>query len=411
MKSVGNITVFQIGQGNERRWRASLTVGHGPKGPKRVSRHGKTRQEAQDKIYRLKADLERNQLQAGRTPTYHDYTMHWLFELKKGSVTDGTLANYHFLYMKYIAPTLGGLKMDQITANGIQSLMRQLHEKGLSKSTVNSVKGQIRRVFNAAIREGVVFTNPGDFVSSMRRTKEDFTRVQKPLSLSEADVLLRVSYNTDFDLFVHLILILGLRRGEALGLRRQDIDIDNGVIEINGAISEQAEVSTDGSRRIRKVRTAPKTASGYRRLAVSTPITAALMRQREKAKEFASLNGTEPEYLIFDATGGPFNPSNYAKRFNRWIASVGLRRIRIHDYRHTCATIAINEGIDPVTVQVGLGHSRLETTKNIYAKAADARGIAFGRVMGGMFVNENDAFGLDLFSKDMEIGVTNKPGP
>ena len=99
------------------------------------------------------------------------------------------------------------------------------------------------------------------------------------------------------------------------------------------------------------------------------------------------------------------NPSNYAARFTRWRQETGLRHIRIHDYRHTCATIAFNSGVDAVSIQVGLGHSRLETTKNIYAKAIDKRGIAFGETMGALFANENNEFGLKLISPDIESGV------
>ena len=407
MKQVGNITVFPIGSGDQRRWRASLTIGHGPKGPRRVSRHGRTKQEAQDKIYKLKVDFERNQLSPGRSPTFHDFTQQWLFGEKKNSVTPGTLAGYEYIYTRYIGPHLGGLKVDQIQSHDIQNLMRRLFDLGISKKTINGVRGEIKRILDSAVIHEVIYKNPADKVPSMRRTKEDKTLVKEPLTEIEAAAHLEASIGTEFDLFVHLITILGFRRGEALGLRWSDVDLESGVIEINGAVSEQASVASDGKRKVRKIRTAPKTEAGNRRLALSAPITAALLRQRERAEVFRQLNGGMdlPEYLIFDSRGGAMNPSNYAARFTRWREEVGLRHIRIHDYRHTCATIAFNSGVDAVSVQVGLGHSRLETTKNVYAKAIDRRGIAFGETMGALFTNENNEFDLHLISPDIERGA------
>jgi hypothetical protein len=134
------------------------------------------------------------------------------------------------------------------------------------------------------------------------------------------------------------------------------------------------------------------------------------MRQKEMAYRLVEKHRLEglPDFLIFDSRGGAANPSNHSKRFKRWRMEMGLRLIRIHDYRHSRATIAFNEGVDPVTVQVGLGHSRLETTKNIYARAVDARGLAFGARMGELFTDESREFRLELISKDLERGAEDK---
>jgi integrase len=410
MKTIGNITVFQVSQHPDPKWQARLTIGHGPTGTRRLSRNGKTKQEALEKIYRLKADLDPNQLQSGRAPTLHDFAHRWLFEVKKNSVTDGTLAGYHYMYQRYVAPTLGGLRIDQITASDIQNLMARIIDKGLSKSTANGVKGLMKRLLNAALTQEVIHKNPANQVASYRRTKDDKTRRKTPLNSEEAIEHLEAAIGSEFDLFVHLILILGLRRGEALGLRWEDIDLDRGQLHINGAVSEQVVVSASGERKVQKKRTLPKTDASNRTLALSAPITAALMRQKEMAFQLVEKYQLEglPEFLIFDSRGGAANPSNYSKRFRQWQVDMGLRLIRIHDYRHSCATIAFNEGVDPVTVQVGLGHSRLETTKNIYARAVDARGFAFGARMGELFTDEGREFGLELVSKDLERGAEDK---
>jgi integrase len=102
-------------------------------------------------------------------------------------------------------------------------------------------------------------------------------------------------------------------------------------------------------------------------------------------------------------TGTPVYPTNYAKRFRRWISLQGLREIRIHDYRHTTATIAMDNGVEAVRVQDGLGHSRLETTKNIYGSRVKKPALLFSQQMGDLFMDVNDELGMTLLSKDQEI--------
>ena len=148
----------------------------------------------------------------------------------------------------------------------------------------------------------------------------------------------------------------------------------------------------------------PKTKSGFRTLALSVPLTAALMRHKERSKEISTSHGFSiPDHLFFSTTGTLVYPSNYAKKFKQWVSLQGLREIRIHDYRHTAATIAIDNGVEAVRVQDGLGHSRLETTKNIYASRVKQPALLFSQQMGDLFMDVNDELGMSLISKDQAI--------
>ena len=148
----------------------------------------------------------------------------------------------------------------------------------------------------------------------------------------------------------------------------------------------------------------PKTKSGLRTLALSWPLTAALSRHKERSNEISARYGfSVPDHLFFSTTGTVVYPSNYAKKFKRWVSLQGLREIRIHDYRHSTATIAIDNGVEAVRVQDGLGHSRLETTKNIYASRVKQPALLFSQQMGDLFMDVNDELGMSLISKDQAI--------
>tara|TARA_B110000967_G_scaffold128576_1_gene131332 strand:+ start:79 stop:474 length:396 start_codon:yes stop_codon:yes gene_type:complete len=128
------------------------------------------------------------------------------------------------------------------------------------------------------------------------------------------------------------------------------------------------------------------------------------MRHKELSETKAQQHGfSSPDYLFFSNRGSPVYPSNFSARFRKWVKAQDLREIRIHDYRHSAATIAINNGIEGIRVQDGLGHSRLETTKNIYASKVKQPALLFAREMGALFVDENEEFGMSLVSKDQII--------
>ena len=404
MSAVGGVTCYKVNQKRGPAYRAALTIAHGSKGARRITRTAKTKREALDAIYLVKAEFDRGQLKQGKKMVVHDLARTYFFDVAAGRVTKKTLSGYVYNFERYVSPYLGGQRIDHLTAQEVGMWMKTLLEKGLSKSTINGARKSLASVLNYAVDQELIFRNVAARTPSLRRTKDDKSLVKQPLSLEEAREHLATAKGSEFDLFVHLLILLGLRRGEILALRWQDIDLNTGLISINGSLSEVKELEKGGTKKMSLYRGTPKTKSGLRTLALSGPLTAALMRHKERSKEMSERHGfSVPDHLFFSTTGTLVYPSNYAKRFRRWVSLQGLRQIRIHDYRHTTATIAIENGVEAVRVQDGLGHSRLETTKNIYASRVKQPALLFSQQMGDLFMDVNDELGMSLISKDQAI--------
>jgi integrase len=401
MSAVGGVTCYKVNQKRGTAYRAALTIAHGSKGARRITRTAKTKREALDAIYLVKAEFDRGQLKQGKKMVVHDLARKYFFDVAAGRVTKKTLSGYVYNFERYVSPYLGGQRIDHLTAQEVGMWMKTLLDKGLSKSTINGARKSLASVLNYAVDQELIFRNVAARTPSLRRTKDDKTLVKRPLSLEEAREHLATAKGTEFDLFVHLLILLGLRRGEILALRWQDIDLNTGLISINGSLSEVKELEKGGTKKMSLYRGTPKTKSGFRTLALSVPLTAALMRHKERSKEISARHGfSVPDHLFFSTTGTVVYPSNYAKKFKRWVCVQGLREIRIHDYRHSTATIAIDNGVEAVRVQDGLGHSRLETTKNIYASRVKQPALLFSQQMGDLFMDVNDELGMSLLSQD-----------
>ena len=405
MSAVGGVTCYKVQQKGGIAYRAALTIGHGAKGPRRRTVTRATKKEATEAIYALKAEFDQGRLKSGGKTVLHDFAMKYFFDVVRERVTEKTFSGYVYNFERYVSPYLGGQKISQLSTNEVTMWMKGLRAKGRSKSTVNGARRALVGVLKYAEDQELIFSNPAKRAPTLRRTKDDQSNVREPLSLDEAKDHLQASMHSEFDLFLHLLIILGLRRGEALALRWCDIDLDSGLISINGSLTEVTVIEKDRTNRGLLKRTSPKTKSGNRVLSISTPLTASLFRHKEQSISKASRYGFDlPDYLFFSTVGSPVYPSNYAARFRKWSKAQGLRQIRIHDYRHSAATIAIDQGVEAVRVQDGLGHSRLETTKNIYGSKVKQPALLFSKQMGELFVDENDEFGMSLISKDQVIG-------
>jgi integrase len=166
------------------------------------------------------------------------------------------------------------------------------------------------------------------------------------------------------------MLWLGLRPGEALGVRWEDVDDINQKLHITGTLKSERRITTSQKGIVRLTRNAPKTKASQRSLHIGPEVHAALDRQRTRQTKWAAANGPkwqESGYLVTTRVGSPVSSSNLRKRFMRFLSSIGVRYIRMHDMRHTVAKVALNGGLPIEQVSQVLGHTRIDTTKQIYA--------------------------------------------
>lgn len=158
-----------------------------------------------------------------------------------------------------------------------------------------------------------------------------------------------------FELY-YIDLATGLRRGELLGLKWQDVDLDSGVIHVRRQVGR-----IDG-----KVQEAPlKTKNAYRNISIGADAVSILW---EKKKQ----DGGRSEYVFPSPTGGPMSPDSVLNMLHRVLERAGLPELRFHDLRHTFATLALQNGVDIKTVSGMLGHFSAGFTLDTYAHVTTA---------------------------------------
>lgn len=352
-------------------WKVEVPNGHDLNGRRRfIRRTANTRAEAKILQRQLVSEIETNRLTPAREETLGDYAIWWVRAVKANHVRYSTATDYEDRIRRWIIPYLGKLILSSVEPKVIELWMNKLQGNGLATTTVNGARTILFGVMDHAYQTGLLQRNPVALAKPHRRRRDEKTFVKKPWNKVELLNALAAAEGTDMDLFVHLGVLLGLRRGESLGLRWCDIDFDSGLIHIRRTLKEERRFDSKGKVSVRLVTDQVKTKSSERSLRYGIEIGQALQRQKEyisALQKTAGLRWARNDWVFPSAVGTATNPNNMHKRFAAFCKQHRLRVIRVHDMRHTAAVFALSEGIELVAVSQALGHGQLGTTKSIYA--------------------------------------------
>lgn len=313
-------------------------------------------------------------------------------ESLRGAVRAHTAANYKDLLDRYFLPEFGSMKVAYLSEPQITSLLLTLRENGMKPGSVNTVRGRIIGLLEYAVRRGLIASNPGKMTRKQRISSPEDTAVQPPLSLEEARQLMKAATNSELNLFIALCLGLGLRKGEALGLKWSDVDLDKGTILVQRSRGQQRYVNASGRISSTECDGELKTNASRRLLSLNAVVVQALFSQLETS-------GQKSEgYLVTRLNGEPFPISRLTRHYRELCKSAQVRRVRIHDLRHTSATLAL-EGAAPIeAVSQALGHSGIDITKRIYAPVVVHLNQVFAQTLG-------DALGKRIDASELHNGA------
>ncbi len=259
-----------------------------------------------------------------------------------------------------------------ITKDTLASLLRRQSQRravddlpdGLDRRTVNYVHTILHRAFKDAVRWGRLARNPADAADPPRASqKSDGVQAWDAATLRTFLARSRESGDRLHALWV-LLATTGMRRGEAIGLRWKDVDLDKGRLRIVQTITQTRSKVTIGE---------PKTSSGRRSIALDNATIDVLRDHRKAMLEERLLVGPDfsDEGLVFHHPDGAcLRPDAVSAQFLRRVGRYGLPRLTLHGLRHTWATLALEQGIHPRVVQERLGHSTIAITLGIYSHVA-----------------------------------------
>lgn len=283
----------------------------------------------------------------------------------RNSIEKTTFSSYTQMVKGKIAPYFRktGIKLGELQARHIQSFY--LYElKTVSASTVIHEHANIHKALKYAVKMDLIPYNPADKVERPKKQKyiADYYR------LEELEQLFEATKDHPYSLLIQITAFYGLRRSEALGLRWDAIDFERNTITIRHIVTN---AKIDGKYEIVREDRA-KTKSSLRSLPLVDNIREKLLALKEQQKENKRICGNcynreYDGYVFVDVMGNIFNPRNLSSNFSKLLELKGLRHIRFHDLRHSCASLLLANDVPMKQIQEWLGHSDISTTANIYS--------------------------------------------
>jgi integrase len=360
-----------LGEGTirERRpgqWEARVTVGFDVRGRQvRRSLYGKSRADAVAKMNSAIRGLALGVAPTSERQTVGDFLGTWIEG--QTSIRPTTMRRYRSLIKYQLIPLLGRVKLAQLTPQQVNIAMRQAVAGGLAPRTVNHARAVLRSALADAQRWGTVARNAAALAEPLEVSATRAASVRP----EEARAILDAFRATELEAVVGMALYLGMRQGEILGLRWDDVDLERKVLRVTGALHRIPRDQRSDPEVLFKI-LEPKTKRSRRTLRIPDPLVELLAVQRQRQREARLHIGAawhEPiAGLVFTRpTGHPVEPTGMTHRFETGLRRAGLTVRRFHDLRHAAATLMLASGTELKVVSSVLGHSTIGITADTYA--------------------------------------------
>ena len=363
------------------RWEGRYVVGHDPITGKMISRNvlGKTQAEVKEKLRTAIENSKRlDYTQTGKY-TVGQWMDEWFEAYAKVKVRPSSHQTYKGYIENHIKPNIGDIPIEKLTSLQLQKFYRLLltegripriesekQPRGLSAKTVRNINQVISSAMDMAVRHKLILSNPTE---GCELPKVEH-REMKTLPAEQLGAFLREAKESGVYELYYLDLATGLRRGELLGLKWEDVDLQNGVIHVRRQVAR-----VDG-----EVKELPlKTKNSYRNISISQDAVAMLTEMEAHRSS---------DYVFPSSTGGPISPDSVNNMLHRVLKRAGLPSIRFHDLRHTFATLALQNGVDIKTVSGMLGHFSAGFTLDTYAHVTTSAQKEAARTMGNVLAVE-----------------------
>ncbi len=319
--------------------------------------YGKTRRDVQDKLDKLRSEFDKGLAVGGERQTLKEYLGRWLEDVAKPRLRPRTFDGYKAHVDKNIVPVLGQLPLKKLTAQDVQRLVNAKSEQGLAPRTVRYIRAVLRTALKQAVVWNLVERNAAQHVSLPRARKAELT----VLNPEQARKFVAAAKKARNGPLFSVAMSVGLRVGEACGLRWLDIDLSAGRLRVVQAIQWQKGKATVVE---------PKSESSRRTVKLPKFALSALKRHRIRQKRERLVAGKDwvDSGLVFTSSiGTPLDYSNLRKDFRTLLKDSKLPVIRLHDLRHTCATMLMVQGVPAKIVMETLGHSQISLTLDTYS--------------------------------------------
>lgn len=352
--------------------------------------YGKTREEVGQKLIELQEKTRQGIPAATSTMALGDYLTYWLAAVAPNRLKPATLNSYEGLTRLYIRPALGKKKLNRLSPSDVRLFLAQFKDGCLcclrgvdaerpedersccavgkccrrrpSARTVQYIHAVLRSALQQAVREELIARNVARIVETPTVARQEV----RPLDAPDTKALLKAAHGHRLYALWLLLVSTGLRRGEALGLTWSDIDLAAGQLRVRRNLQRIKRELIFGT---------PKTTRSVRTVSLPKRCVTALTAHQDAQEQQRMIAGEkwkplphQPSGLVFTTpTGRPLDPRGLNRMLTILCRNAKIRRVRVHDLRHTCASLLLAQGVDARTIMETLGHSTITMTLDTYA--------------------------------------------
>lgn len=352
---------------DRKKWTLEVQIGRKDNGkPKKKYYSFSTKKEAEAKLIEINYEKEYGLSINPNELTVEEYIDSWL-KYKRNKVKPKTFDGYEQVLRLYVKPYIGKINIQELNSEDINEMNQCLRKKGLSSTTIKNANTDLKICLNYAEKKEIIKKNPFVNVDPIKVEKRQIT----VLNEEEIKKFLKAIEGTRFEAVYVLLITVGLRVGEVLGLSWYNIDSKNNRIWIDKTI-QRVRVFDEHLNKIRSelIINAPKTQKSMREIYLLDTTMKALGKHKigqDEEKRKVGDTYIDKDFVFATATGKLIDPKNFSRSFKKILKSANLPNIRVHDLRHTFATAALENDMQMKVLQEILGHANYSTTADIYS--------------------------------------------
>ncbi|GAA1381365.1 tyrosine-type recombinase/integrase [Catellatospora chokoriensis] len=359
-----------IYQGNDGRWHGRVTMGTLDNGkPDRRHVSAKTEAEVLQKVRGLERDRDAGRVvRPGKGWTVEKWLNHWLEHIAAPTVRANTLSGYRVAVRVHLIPGVGAHRLDRLTAEHLEKLYARMQASGSAAATAHQAHRTIRAALNQAVKRQYLARNPATYATAPQLDEEEV----EPYTIEEVQRFLAEAGKHRNSARWAIALALGLRQGEVLGLQWPDLDLDRGELRVRrsrlrptyahgcGGTCGRSPGYCPQKRQTNAATDKTKSRAGRRRVGLPAELVELLeahRQEQDKERITAAQLWHDEGWVFASHTGRPLSPNTDYREWKRLLAAAGLRDGRLHDARHTAATVLLILGVQQRAVMGLMGWS------------------------------------------------------
>jgi len=340
-----------------------------------------TKKDAEKHLAELLHQLDSGTFMKPSKTTLAEYLDKWLQDYAKPNLSPRGFERYTGIIKQHLIPDLGNITLTQLKPEHIQKHYTSKLNKGLSARSVRYHHAVLHVALQTAVKWGLVSRNVADAVEPPRIKQSEM----QTWSEYELNRFLETARSSPYYAVFHTALFTGMRRSELLALRWSDVDFIFSQISVSRSLHQLK----DGS----YVFTEPKSDRSRRTIALTPSTAMTLQEHKEKQEAQHTMKGStlqDSDLVFSDLKGMPLRPNTVTRAWSMLAVRARVKPIRLHDARHTHASLMLKQGIHPKIVQERLGHSSIQITLDTYSHVAPGLQQAAADTFDKMVLSERE---------------------